>query len=43
MEDHGYLAVNSEKIIFMKRAGEDWILHGLYVDDMIHMHPPAMC
>ena len=35
MENH-YLAVNSEKIIFMKRAGEDWIMHGLYVDDMIH-------
>ncbi len=36
MEDRGYLAVNSEKTIFMKRAGEDWILHGLYVDNMIH-------
>ena len=36
MEDRGYLAVNSEKTIFMKRAGEDWIIHGLYVDDMIH-------
>ena len=28
MEDRGYRAVNSEKTIFMKRAGEDWILHG---------------
>ena len=36
MEDRSYLAVNSEKTIFMKRAREDWILHGLYVDDMIH-------
>ena len=36
MEERGYLAVNSEKTIFMKHAGEDWIIHGLYVDDMIH-------
>ena len=36
MEDRGYLAVNSEKTIFMKRAREDWIIHGPYVDDMIH-------
>ena len=36
MEERGYLAVNSEKTIFMKHAGEDWIIHGLYVDEMIH-------
>ena len=36
MEEHGYLAVNSEKTIFMKRKGEEWIMHGLFVDDMIH-------
>ena len=36
MEEHGYLAVNSEKNIFMKHAGEEWIMHGLFVDDMIH-------
>ncbi len=36
MEEHGYLAVNSEKTIFMKREGEEWIMHGLFVDDMIH-------
>jgi hypothetical protein len=36
MEAQGYLAVNSEKTIFMKRVGDDWIMHGLYVDDMIH-------
>ena len=28
--------VNSEKTIFMKREGEEWIMHGLFVDDMIH-------
>jgi hypothetical protein len=36
MEELGYLAVNSEKTIFMKRTGDAWIIHGLYVDDMIH-------
>ena len=36
MEDRCYLAVNSEKTIFMKRSGEDWILHGHYVDNIIH-------
>ena len=36
IEKHGYLAVNSEKTIFMKHAGEEWIMHGLFVDDMIH-------
>ena len=35
MEEQGYKAVNSEKTIFMKRDGGDWIMHGLYVDDMI--------
>ena len=36
MEDHGYEAVNSEKTIFMKRVNGQWIMHGLFVDDMIH-------
>jgi hypothetical protein len=36
MEDHGILAINSEKTIFMKREGEEWIMHGLFLDDMIH-------
>jgi hypothetical protein len=36
LEDHGYATVNSEKTIFMKRQGADFILHGLFVDDMIH-------
>jgi hypothetical protein len=36
---HAYLhrwkrAVNSEKTIFMKRAGDDFIIHGLFVDDI---------
>ena len=36
MEEHGYLAVNREKTIFMRREGEEWKMHGLFVDDMIH-------
>jgi hypothetical protein len=36
MEDHGYEAENSEKTIFMKHENEDWIMHCLFVDDMIH-------
>jgi hypothetical protein len=36
MEDHGYAAVNSEKTIFMKHENGDWIMHGLFVDDMAH-------
>ena len=36
MEDHGYTAVNSEKTIFMKHENGDWIMHGLFVDDMVH-------
>ena len=30
MEEHGHLAVNSKKTIFMKREGEEWIImHGV--------------
>lgn len=36
MEQHGYMAVNSEKTMFMKRKGKEWIMHGLFVDDMAH-------
>ncbi len=36
MEEHGYLAVNSEKTMFIKHEGGHWIMHGLFVDDMIH-------
>ncbi len=37
MEDHGYVAVNSEKTIFMKHKNGDGIMHGLFVDDMVHV------
>ena len=33
MEEHEYLAVNSEKTMFMKWDGNDFILHGTFVDD----------
>jgi hypothetical protein len=36
MEEHEYHAVNSEKTMFMKWDGPDYIMHGLFVDDMIH-------
>ena len=31
------ISVNSEKTIFMKRQGSDFIIHGLSVDDMMHV------
>jgi hypothetical protein len=34
---NGYLAVNSEKTIFKKTKGSDYIIHGLFVDDMMHI------
>jgi hypothetical protein len=37
MEANGYLAVNSEKTIFMKSEGKHFIIHGLFVDDMMHI------
>ena len=37
MEQHGYPAINSEKTIFMKRQCSDFIMHGLFVDDMMHV------
>ena len=36
MEEHEYLAVNNEKTMFMKWQGTDWIMHGVFVDDMMH-------
>ena len=36
MNEHGYAAVNSEQTIFMKWVGQDFIIHGLFVDDMQH-------
>jgi hypothetical protein len=32
-----YQLVNSEKMIYMKRQGTDFIFHGLFVDDMMHV------
>jgi hypothetical protein len=37
MEANGYLAVNSEKAIFMKREGRHFIIHGLFMDDTMHI------
>jgi hypothetical protein len=37
MEANGYPAVISEKTIFMKRVNDDFIIHGLFVDDMMHI------
>ena len=34
MNEQGYSAVNSEQTIFMKWVGQDFIIHGLFVDDM---------
>ncbi len=33
MEEHQYLPVNNEKTIFMKWDGDNFILHGIFVDD----------
>jgi hypothetical protein len=38
MENNGYQAMNSEKTIFMKHKGAEYIIHGLFVDDMIHIY-----
>ena len=37
MEDSEYSAVNRKKIIFMNRDGKDFIMHGIFVDDMKHV------
>jgi hypothetical protein len=37
MEKNIYPAVKSEKTIFMKHQDADFIIHGLYVDDMMHI------
>ena len=34
---NGYLAVNSDNTIFKKTKGSDYIIHGLFVDDMMHI------
>ncbi len=38
MERNGYAAVNSERTIFMKHSGSEYIIHGLFVDDMMHIY-----
>ena len=38
MEQNGYSAVDSEKTIFMKCKGDEYIIHGLSVDDMMHIY-----
>ncbi len=38
MESNGYAAVNSEKTIFMKRSRSEYIIHSLFVDDMMHIY-----
>ena len=37
MEKNGYPADNSEKTVFMKRRGDDFIIHSLFVDGMMHI------
>ena len=32
------MAVNSQKTIFMKRTGDEYVIHGLFVDDMMHIY-----
>jgi hypothetical protein len=38
MEQNGYSAVYSEKTIFMKHKDDEYIIHGLFVDDMMHIY-----
>ncbi len=37
MKKNDHLVVNSEKKIFMKRQGDDFIIHCLFLDDMMHV------
>jgi hypothetical protein len=37
MVSTGYKAVNDEKTIFMRREGDEFLIHGLFVDDMKHI------
>ena len=36
VEENGYHAVDNEKTMFMKWKGFNYIMHGLFVDDMMH-------
>ncbi len=38
MERNGCADVNSEKTIFMERSGFGYIIHWLFVDDMMHIY-----
>ena len=38
MEKNEYEAMNSEKTIFMKHKDSEYIIHGLFVDDMMHIY-----
>ncbi len=42
MEDYGYEDVHSKKTIFMRCKNFEWIIHRIFVDDMIH-HNPSTC
>ncbi len=37
MINNGYLAVNSKKNILMETKGSGYIIHGLFVDDRVHI------
>jgi hypothetical protein len=37
MMRNNYLQVNSEKAIFKNTKESDYIIHGLFVEDMIHI------
>ncbi len=41
MEKNGYPAVISDNTIFMHSEGKDFILHGPFVDDMMHTSTSA--
>jgi hypothetical protein len=41
MERNEYYAINSEKTNFMKHCGADFLIHGLFVDDMMRVTPHA--
>ena len=38
MEKNAYEAMNCEMTIFMKRKESEYIIHGLLVDDMMHIY-----
>ena len=38
MERNGNAVVHSEKTIFMKHSGSENIIHGLFLDDMMHIY-----